>query len=572
MKQPKPQNASTEAHAYAQQVIDGKIVACKWVKAACKRHFRDLERSAQADYPYRFDSAKADRACKFIEALPHTKGRWAARREDLKLGPWQKFITCSLFGWVSKSTGRYRFTECYVCVPRKNGKSPWAAAVGQYKFAADGEFGSEVYSGATTEKQAWEVFRPARLMAQRTPALCKAFGISVNAKSLVIESNGSRFEPVIGKPGDGASPSCAIIDEYHEHPDSSLYDTMKTGMVGRENPLLAIITTAGSDRSGPCYDLQKDVEKILSGVVENDQIFGIIFTIDEGDDWTSEAALIKANPNYGVSVDGEKLRSWQVEAMQNPRKQNIFKTKHLNVWVNATVAWMDMVKWDKSADPSLKLEQFVGEECFVGLDLASRVDIASKIRLFRREIDGVTHFYAFGTHYLNQERIDDSAGEHYRGWANQEFLTVTPGNVTDYNRIGEDLVKDALQFSVIEIDYDPYHGPALVQSIQAHKEWPQTVEFVEVRQTVEKMSPAMKELEAIVYEGRLHHDGDPILAWMISNVMFREDIKGNVFPRKERPENKIDGAIALLMPISRATTQPPAPGSLYSDGRGVMFV
>jgi phage terminase large subunit-like protein len=338
-----------QANKYAKLVVAGKIPASKWVRLACKRHLDDLQRSKQRNFQYRFDPAKAERPCRFVEALPHTKGKWASAGETITLGPWQCFIICVLFGWLVKSTGKYRFREAYIKVPRKNGKSILGSSIGLFKFAADGEFGAEVYSGATTEKQAWEVFRPARLMVERTQALQKAFGITVNAKSLTILSNGSKFEPLIGKPGDGASPSCAIVDEYHEHPDDTLYDTMKTGMGARENPLLLVITTAGSDRSGPCYSLEKDVEKVLEGTLQNDRLFGIMYGIDQKDDWKSEAALIKANPNYGVSVFSDFLLDAQRDAINNARKQNVFKTKHLDEWVNAGIPGFNMAKWDDLA-------------------------------------------------------------------------------------------------------------------------------------------------------------------------------------------------------------------------------
>jgi phage terminase large subunit-like protein len=214
--QPAGNNYTSSALQYANEVLAGTIPACQWVKLACERHLKDLTRSDTEQFPFLYNPAKADRACKFIEALPHVKGNWANRAERIKLQPWQCFIICSLFGWVTKDSGQYRFREAYICVPRKNGKSVIAAGIGLFKFAADGEFGAEVYSGATSEKQAWEVMLPAKLMAQRTPALLKAFGIEVNGKSLksgslTRPSDGSRFEPIIGKPGDGASPSCAIV-------------------------------------------------------------------------------------------------------------------------------------------------------------------------------------------------------------------------------------------------------------------------------------------------------------------------------------------------------------------------
>lgn len=453
-------------------------------------------------------------------------------------------------------------------MPRKNAKSTIAAGIGLYKFAADHEFGAECYSGATSEKQAWEVFRPAKQMAERTPALLKAFGIEVNAKNLFIPGNGSRFEPVIGKPGDGAMPSCAIVDEYHEHPDDTLYDTMKTGMGARENPLLLVITTAGSDQAGPCFHEQNVAQDILAGRAEDERYFALIFGIDEGDDWKSEAALLKANPNIDVSVFRESLLEDQQAAIRSARKQNVFKTKHLNVWVNADVAWLPEMAWEKCKDSGIRLADFEKQECVLGIDLASVIDIASKVRLFRKRIDGKIHYYLFADHYLNEQRIRETSNQHYAGWVNSGHLIQTPGNATDYPRITADIVDDTQKYIVREVAHDPYHAAALMQFAQQDPKWPKNITVVDVRQNTANMSPAMKECEAIVLDGRLHHTGDPVLAWMISNVVCHIDRKGDIFPNKKQPENKIDGAVALFVALCRATALPMDSGrkSIFDHG------
>jgi phage terminase large subunit-like protein len=561
---------SAVAHQYAANVVSGKVVACKLVIAACQRHLEDLQRTNNPSFGYRFDPAKAEKACRFIERLPHVKGKWASRRETIKLAPWQVFIVCCLFGWVSVATGCYRFREAYIKVSRKNAKSTLSAGIGLYKFAADGEYGAEVYSGATTKKQAWEVFRPARHMVERTQLLRETLGIRVNAESLVIGCNGSRFEPVIGKPGDGASPSCAIVDEYHEHTSDDLYDTMKTGMGARDNPLLLVITTAGSDRSGPCYALEQDAIKLLEGKLRNEEWFCIIYTIDDGDDWKSKPALLKANPNYDISVFGDYLERQQRDAINSARKQNTFKTKHLDIWVGADVAWLSSVAWNKCADSSLKLEDFLGQRCMVALDLASRKDIASRVLMFRKVIEGKNHYYVFAKHYLNEFAIEQSKGNAYSGWEIDGWIAKTPGNTTSYVDISKDLIEDSKRFEMVEVPHDPYHAAALVQFIQADPEWVQSAQFVEVRQLVGIMSPAMKEFEAIVLEERFHHNGDPVLDWMVSNVVCHTDRKGNIFPTKQNQESKIDGAICLFMDLIRWMANTNIDGGSVYDQRGIL--
>lgn len=479
-------------------------------------------------------------------------------------------MTCSLFGWVEKSSGKYRFTEAYIAVPRKNGKSPWAAAIGNYKFSADDEYGAEVYCGATTEKQAWEVFKPARLMAIKTPSFTKHYGITVNAKSLTIINNGSKFEPVIGKPGDGAAPSCAILDEFHEHDSDDLYDTMKTGMVGRENPLLLAITTAGDNLAGPCYAVQEDAQKVLEGSIVNDRLFVIIYTIDEGDDWTSDIAARKANPNYGISVEIDKFEAARSDAIQSARKQNTFKRKHLNVWTNVATGWINMVQWGECLDKEMRIEKFLGQTCIASFDLASKNDLASTVKVFRDVRDmsdpGKDHYYVFHKSYLNEAAIAEAKGSYYEGWSKPGGpLVSTSGNNTDLKLIINDIVEDAKKFTIREIAHDPHLAMVLVQFIDSRDDWDRKVPFVEVGQNVKMLDPAMKELEALIVSKRLHHDGDPLLTWSISNVVIKPDANDNLFPRRQREDKKIDPAVCLIICQNRWMAAPrEAPRSVYA--------
>ncbi len=530
-----------DAVTYAYHVVRGHRAACKSVIQSCQRFIDDLT----SDFEYQFDAVKAEKACNRIERLPHTKGKWAARKQDLILEGWQKFIVCNLFGWVN-SEGFRRFRKAYMKVPRKNGKSPLAAAIGHIMFAMDGEFGAEVYSGATTEKQAWEVFGPARLMAQRTPDYTDHYGIEVNAKNLNILENGSKYEPLIGKPGDGSSPSCAIADEYHEHDTDDFVETMETGMSAREQPLLLMITTAGNNTAGPCYDTELECQKLLDGVFEDDRIFVLMYGIDEDDDWTDPEILIKANPNYDVSTSGETLLAYQKEAIRNASKQNAFKRKYLNEWVGAHTAWMNMEKFKHCVDESMQMDNFKGDELIIPVDLASRIDITAVPKVFKREIDGKTHYFAFCRFYLPEETVHDPKNGHYQKWINDGWLTATDGNEIDFNEIQADIKADMDAFGAKEVTYDPWRATQLAQGLQADG-----ASIVEFRNTVQNMSPSMYELEAAVESGRFHYDGNPVLTWMMSNVIAKIDAKDNIYPRKQKPENKIDGVVALIMGIGR---------------------
>lgn len=534
------------ANRYATQVVAGDIDACKWVRLACQRHLDDLRRSQDGGSPYYFDHSAAERVCKFIQAMPHTKGKWAAKSELIRLEPWQCFFLVGVFGWKRRSDDTRRYRRALLWVPRKNGKSALAAGIGLYMLAADNEYGSEVYSGATSEKQAWEVFRPAKIMATKTPDFLDHFGVEVNASNINIADNGSRFEPVIGKPGDGSSPHCAIVDEYHEHKDDSMVDTMETGMGAREQPLLLMITTAGDNMAGPCYQMQIDAQKMLEGVIDDDQTWALIYTVDPGDDWTNVETLKKANPNFGVSVSEDFLLARLQDAKNNSRKQSTFQTKHLNIWVGARDAYFNVERWRQCADTSLRLEDMAGKRCYLGLDLASKVDIAALEILFPM---GDGDYVRFGRYYLPETAIENGVNEHYQGWMRDGRLTITDGEIIDFAYIKADILSLCSQFEVIECGYDPFQATMLVTELMS-----EGVPVVEMRPTVLNFSEPMKTLDGLIRARRIRHDGDPVMTWMVSNVVAKEDAKDNVFPRKDRPENKIDGVVALLMALGRSMT------------------
>ena len=546
------------AETYARRVAAGKIPCCKWIKLACKRHLDDLKASKAADYPYKFDPAKAEKIAKFLQLLPHTKGKWASKRELIKLEGWQLFSVCIPFGWLRKKDNTRRFRTIVIFVPRKNGKSIIGGGVGAYMFVADGEFGAEVYSGATTEKQAWEVFRPAKLMIERTPELRDHYGVEVNASNMCRLEDGSRFEPVIGKPGDGSSPSCAIVDEYHEHQDSTLFDTMETGMGAREQPVILVITTAGSSIGGPCHQLVRDAERMLEGVIDRPDLWAMLYTIDPGDDWTSEEALMKANPNHGISINGDFLLARQRNAMQSASKQATFRTKHLNEWVGAKSAWLNMLRW-KEAPPRKSLQELEGRRCIIGLDLASKIDIAGNILLFP-PVDGDPFWHVHGRYYLPEARVIeelDGNTSRYREFDALGLLTLTDGEVIDFEVIKDDLREFAGRFDIEAVAYDPWQATQLAQEMVA-----EGLPMVEIRQTVQNISEPMKELEALTLRRLLAHGDCPILTWMASNVLAKLDVKDNIYPNKERPENKIDGIVALIMSLSRAIANAEAQGSV----------
>lgn len=542
-----------EAVEFAKAVIAGKVPACRYVKLACQRHLDDLEAAKDPAYPYYFDEKEAQRRVDFIELLPHTKGEWAFKRQLVTLERWQKFGIVCTFGWKRKSDDTRRFRESYWEVNRKNGKSVIAAGVGLSMFTQDNEFGAEVYSGATTEKQAWEVFRPARLMVNRTPLLKEAAGIEVNASNLSKPADGSRFEPLIGNPGDGASPSCSIVDEYHEHDSDALYTTMLTGMGARRQPLMFIITTAGANIEGPCYDKRREVIEMLEGIVPNDELFGWIWTIDEGDDWKDPKVLAKANPNIGVSVNQQYLESQQRRAIQRARFTNVFKTKHLGLWVTAKEGYFNVAQWEALKDTTLTLEQFEGQPCVLSFDLARKLDMNSMGRLFWRDIDGKRHYYSVAPRFWVPEdtvnNMDNRRmAERYQKWVNAGLLLQTDGAEVDYREILEE-AKEANKLNPVQASpMDPFGATNL-----SHQLDDEGLSPITIVQNYTNMSDPMKELEAAIASGRFHHDGNPIMTWCIGNVIGKH-VPGNddvVRPIKQGNDNKIDGAVTLIMGVGQ---------------------
>ena len=381
------------------------------------------------------------------------------------------------------------------------------------------------------------------------------FDIAWAAKSLYRDSDGSKFEPIIGNPGDGASPHCAIVDEYHEHDSSDQVDTMVTGMGARDQPLLLIITTAGVDFGGPCREKRTEVKHILDGTFDADEIFGIIFTVDEDDDWDDIASAQKANPNWDVSINAEFIGRQLEAARRSASKQTAYRTKHLNQWVGAKSAWMNMLALRRCEKP-LQLQDFEGQFCVLGLDLASKIDLAALTLLFS---DGGT-VTQFNKHWLPYETVygDESPNPRYRDWAEAGLLEVTDGAVTNFDLIEDEIRECMRRFQVHEVAFDPYQATQLASHLLE-----EGVPMVEVGATVRNFSEPMKELEAMILAtARQNIDGpapsrlfqyaaNPVLTWQYGNVVAKVDKKDNTYPDKERGDNKIDGVVSCIMAMSR---------------------
>lgn len=535
-----------KAKRYITKVLDGKIPACRWVKFACLRQKQDLERKKSSKFPYHFDRKRANKPCKFIECLCHVKGPKAG--ECIHLEDWQCFIITTIFGWVDDN-GYRRFSQAYIEVGRGNGKSTFCSGIGLYMLCADGELGADIYSFATTRDQARIVFDDALAMARGNKDLQRYYGLTPLNNSMVIIGTNSKFLPKSADAGtlDGLNTHLGIIDELHAHKTRKVYDVVNSSTSKRSQSLIFTITTAGYILDGICMERRRTVGHVLDGSVIDEALFGIIYTIDEDDDWQSEIALKKANPNWNISVNPKQIMSELISAKLNTSAQKEYLTKHLDVWVNSDHQWLKMEHYRQCIDSSLKESDFYGEYAIYGLDLASKLDISALIRLHWREIDGVIHYYVFPYFYLPADAVHSSDNSQYEGWAKDGYIQTTDGPITDLNALQEWIAEDVKQYSVLSVAYDPMQATQMSQNLLGDG-----VPMVELAQNLKNMSEPMKQVQALIYTGRLHIADNPVMHWMASNVVCHTDAKENIYPRKEKVQNKIDGMVALIMAINQA--------------------
>ena len=530
------------ADKYIEDVLSGGIVASVLTKAACKRQKDDRKRLEGNGYY--FDHEAANDVCDFVEKMPHIKGEWARRQMSLILEPWQIFILTTVFGWKIEETGFRRFRMVYIEVARKNAKSTLTSAVGLYMLTKDGEQGAECYSAATTKDQAKIVWSASQSMAKKEPEFREAFGVHVGAHCISVDETSSKYEALSaeGSTLDGLSTHFGAIDELHAHKTRAIFDVIETSTGSRAQSLLWIITTAGSNRAGICYEQRMYVVKLLKKKAVDETYFGLIYTLDKKDDWQDEKVWLKANPNLGVSLYVPDLARLVTKAMQLPSAVNNLLTKRFNRWVNADESWLDMIAWDKCENKDIDIDDFLGEECHMGLDLASKIDINAKIQIFHREEED--KYYLFSKFYLPEYAIEIGKNSQYQGWEREGLLISTPGRIIDLDQIEDDIREDNENFDLVNVGYDPHQATQLVGHLLDDN-----IEMVEVRPTVLNFSEPMKELEALVLNNQIVHNGCPIMTWMMANVVCHHDAKDNIYPRKEREENKIDGPVAAIMAL-----------------------
>lgn len=535
---------SFDWEAYGRQVMAGEITVCRWIRLAVERHYRDLETGTARGLW--FSEAHAQHALESFLFLRHSKGEWAG--SAFELSPWQQFWIALAFGWM-RADGTRRFREVWEEVARKNGKSTKIAGIGLYLLVFDGEGGAEVYSAATKMEQAKILHAEAVRMVQSSPHLRRRIGVRLNELYDMRPGRADIFVPLgrDAKTLDGLNPHGGLLDEVHAHPTREIYDVIKSGQGARRQPMIWSITTAGFDLSSFGYAQHEYAEKVLEGLIPDDELLAIIYTVDHQDRWDDPVEWAKANPNLGVSVYEEQLRAMVERAKRQPSELPNVLTKRLNIWLRGGSRWLGAEPWSKCGAADLRIEDFAGEECWVGLDLAEKKDIAAMCIVFRRG----GRYYVFFRLYLNEEQAHAPENRHFYGWEQSGHLIVTPGNATDFDVIRRDLGDLARLAAVQEVVYDPKFAAYFAAKLADED----GLLMVEMPQTSARFTLPIVEVENLVLTGDLVHDANPAVAWMISNVVMRESkFSGLKHPTKEKPENKIDAAISLIQAMSRALT------------------
>jgi len=568
------------ADQYIRDVRSGKQVACKWVKLTVQRHVEDLKRAKKRtdDFPYYYDVEEAHRAIDFVQELRHTQGEWANPKlhdTRLRLEPWQQFITSVVFGWRRTEDACRRFNKIYEEMARKNGKTFRSAGNLIYCTVADSplEIGAEAYCIATKKDQAKKAWGTVREMIEKHPDLSEALRTYKQHSTIVLEGTATQIR-LMGKDSkteDGMNPHFVLVDEYHAHPDHGMLEVMRSAMMARKQPVTWIITTAGFNKNSPCYQEEHAlIERILERSIEPvpEHVFGIIYSLDEDDDWTDRSVWIKANPNLGVSVYPEELEKAALEALATPTKLNDFLTKNLNIWTQAVTRWIPDEKWMACAG-EIDEEVLRGRPCYFGLDLSATIDITAYAICFPPIAAGekyqlVWRFFMPEDGLLDRERRDRVP---YTYWRDQSLIIATPGDVIDYDLVEQELDKDLARFVVQELGFDPWHG----QEVSNHYK-SAGIQMVEIRQTYSGMSALTETFEKKVLAVEIVHDGNPVMRWMLSNTEVKSDRQSNIMPMKPRRDSsgkRIDGTVAAIMALGRAVLVGDSGRSVYED-RGVI--
>jgi phage terminase large subunit-like protein len=512
-----------------------------------------------------FDGEAADRAVQFFERfLRHAKGEWAGQR--FKLADWQKNeIIRPLFGW-KREDGTRRYRTVYVEVPRKNGKTTLMAGIGLYLLMADGERGAEIYSAAGDKDQARLTFELARSMVEAEPALrsrCKVY-----RNSIAVPASGSSYKVISADAGTkhGFNAHGILFDELHVQKDRDLWDTLNTSVGARRQPVTLAITTAGTyDPESICWQLHQYALKVRDGTIEDDAFLPVIYAADAEDDYRDPATWTKANPGIGESIKGEYLASEARRAEAEPSFENTFRRLHLNQWTQQVTRWLRIEDW---AACEVELPDLTGRECYGGLDLSTTTDLSAFVLAFPPPAGSDEPLFILPHFWIPERKLHTSRDRvPYELWKRQGFVTVTDGDVVDYNRIRADIVELGDRYSIQEIRYDRYNATQIVTQLTEQDGFV----MVPCGQGFVSMNAPTKEFERAVVGRTIAHDGNPVLAWMIGNAVIKIDEAGNIKPDKKRATERIDGVVAAIMALLGTLAGDEGADAIYRE-RGILFI
>lgn len=539
-------------YKYVNEVLEGKIKVGQLIYLACKRFKSDLERSDLF-----FDEKTVDRAIDFIGILKHFKGK--SSNQHFNLEPWQQFVIANIVGWYWEASKTRRYTSSYIEVSRKQGKTALAAALCLYYLIADGEDGAEVDLAANSKEQAKIAFEFCSQFAKQLDNKGKLLGIYRD--SITLNTNASKLRVFAADDSklDGFNASFGLIDEYHSAKNSKVRDVIKSSMGMRTNPHLCTITTAGFDKSLPCYQLRTTAVDILNEVKTDDSMFIAIYCLDDTDDWTNEENWIKCAPNLGITVTSKYLKEQVTSAQNNPSEEVGVKTKNLNIWCDSIDVWISD-NYIYKASQRINLNNFTTEDiCYIGIDLSATSDLTAVSYLIPKNDE----YYYHTDYYLPQSCLTDSPNkEMYKLWHKQGMLTLTSGNVVDYDYILKDILKDILKnnkkVTIYKVGYDKWNATQF--AIAATE---QGLPLEEYSQSIGNFNQPTKELERLILSGKVKIDSNDITRWCFRNIVLKEDWNNNCKPVKASKNNKIDGVIAMIQALGMFLEFPTASNDIF---------
>jgi len=549
---------------YAYGVLDGSIPAGLRVRQACRRFFTWIENSDKKGYV--LDHKKGMAIIKFFPLLlNHTKGKLAGKPFDL--APFQQFTMYNVFGWLD-GEGNRRINTVYDKRAKKNGKSAEMAGLSLYMMSFEMENEAEIYVGATKEDQAKICWAAAKNFIESplaNPAL-KALGFVCRQKEIINTETGSSLKPLGGdsKTQDGINSHLSIIDEYHAHASDGVKENLESSSVQRRQPITWHITTAGTNIASVCKAYEDTCVEVLDGIKEDDNLWIMIHDIDEGDDWEDESNWYKANPLLGRGLDISSLRKEFTKAVNQPSKAPNFKTKHLNMWVDAPTVWIPQEIWDKNKVDHIPLEKFKKHGSFAAVDLSTTTDITAEIHLSEPDENGDRYILPF--FFCPKATIEQRSKEDrvpYRSWMDAGLLTATDGNTVDYSVVEKSICKNYYELANLCVEFDKWNASQLMNNLME-----KGLEVSEFSQSIANISYPTKQFEKLVYDGKLKHDGNIILKWMLAGCVIYEDANENkkVHKGKSHAGNKrVDGIVAAIMALGGSLTVEEPQESKYNE-------